>query len=240
MGVFLKKVSKKAKPLKPESTKVSFAKDLKVIRSEENRVVKKFLAASPEFMQKHEADVSVAARLILSDLRKLKNGGVVEKEGFVIRAERTGIGHPGSNTELALSVSFKGKTFFVKIGGDTGGNAVLAYQRAKAFFAQINNRVLRYKVDLVPYHLLYLKSQTTNMESRGFLVSDFFPSSRVALVEDIAMIQGGNQFYASSLGKAVMSVRKELSKQGVGDAGNHNCFVDIANKTIYFFDLRAV
>ncbi len=225
------------KLLKTKEEKFSRARDLVLIRSEKNMVVKKFLAASPVFMKKYKGAVSVASRLILSNLRKLKNGGVIEKEGFVIRAEHTGKKHAGANNELALSVSFKGKTFFVKIGRDNGPETALAYQKAKKFFAEINNSVQGYHVEVVPYHLLYLKSNLSSEKSRGFLVSDFFSSSKVALVEDIVRIQGEETFNKSHLGQAVRKVKYDLLKLGVVDAETHNCFVDNSNKKLYFFDL---
>ena len=225
------------KPLKPKEAEFSRARDLKVIRSEENRGVRKFLAASPVFMRKYKGAISVASRLILSNLRKLKNGEVVEKDGFVIKAEHTGKRHAGSNTEIALSVSFKGKTFFVKIGSDVGNSTALAYKKAKKFFEEINNSVQGYRVEIVPYHLLYLKSQMSNGKSRGFLVSDFFPSSKVTLVEDIVALQGNELFDKSRLGQAVRHIEYSLFQLGIVDAKTHNCFVDNSNKTLYFFDL---
>ena len=49
---FQKAIKKlKFKPLKPKENGFSHASDLQAVRSEENRVVKKFLAVSPEFMQ---------------------------------------------------------------------------------------------------------------------------------------------------------------------------------------------
>jgi hypothetical protein len=224
------------KNAKPKKRAFSRARDLNVLRFEKRVGVEKFLAASPEFMQKYGDKISVASQLILSNMKKLKEGQVVEKYGFVMKAARTGE-YAGRNTELSLCVSFKGKTFFVKIGEQTNKSAAIAYKKAKEFLA-INNRFNGYTVELVPYHLLYSNSRSSNLKKRGFLVSDFFSSSEVSLGLDIRKLEGDEKFHKSHLGKAIRSVREGLNNLGVFDVGSHNCFVSKSEKKIYFFDLH--
>ncbi len=214
-------------------------RNLKIVFSTQNLSNKKFLAVSPVFMRKYGKDVSVAAHLIAANLKRLKSGEVIEEKGFVIKKASTGKAHQGNNTELTLSVSFKGKTFFVKRGTDSGEGHLLAYQKVKELFKSINNQFNGYKVEVVPYHLLYLKSNMRNAKkSKGFLVSDFFPSEKVSLVKDIEKLVGSEEaFDKTRLGQSLAVIKHSLYKKGFSDFGNHNCFFDEVKKTIYFFDL---
>lgn len=223
---------------KTKGREFSRPRDLRTVVSTQNFKSKKFLATSPVFMRKYSKEVSVASHLIAANLKKLKEGQVVEKDGFIIKLNKTGKTHTGNNTDLTMSVSFKGRTCFVKIGVDSGEGHAVAYQKAKDFFKSKGNMIHGFKVEVVPYHLLYLKSVMRSGKSRGFLVSDFFPKEKVTLVSDIEETLGKQNFQETSLGQALDSIKHELTfKEGVHDAGTHNCFFDEAKRTIYFFDL---
>ena len=196
----------------------------------------KFLATSPVFMRKYGKSISTASHLINSNYKRLLAGEVISEKGFVIRKGFTGKSHKGSNTHLALSVSFKGKVFFVKVGVDCGERVFLAYQRAKEIFKGMGNKFNGYKLEVVPYHFLY--QNASKKKVRGFLVSDFFPSSKVSLVLDIERALGKENFLKTRLGSTLDSLETKLKKKGLIDIGSHNCFFDEAKNAIYFFDLQ--
>jgi hypothetical protein len=216
----------------------SRARDLKVLSSKQTRVVNNFFASSPVFMRKYGKNILVAARLIFSNLKVLKQGAVVEKEGFVIKKGLTGKTHPGNNTEVALSVSFNGKVFFVKIGKNAGVFHFSAYQKAKDYFKKHNNLFGGYKVEMAPYHLIRLKANLKfPSKIRGVIVSDFFPSDKVTLVKDIKAHLGEDAFNETVLGRVIFKISSDLEKEGILDAEVNNAFFDEAKQTIYFFDL---
>ena len=239
MNPFQKVIKKLSfKLLKPKVRTFSHARDLNVLRSEKRVGVEKFLATSPEFMQKYGDQVSVAWRLIRSNVKRLKMGEVIEEKGFEIKKNSTGKEYKGRNTELALSVSYNGKVCFVKLGSDSGHSTALGYQKAKALFESKHNSMYGFRVEVVPHHLLYLRSSVRSSE-KGFLVSDFFPSDKVTLVRDIESLLGMDHFKKTPLGQALSKIKSDLSKLNIYEVGAYNCFFDELNKTIYFFDMRA-
>lgn len=209
--------------------------DKKIVKS--SLVTRKFLAVSPVFMRKYSKVISSASHLISSNYKKLLMGEIINEKGFVIKKESTGKSHKGTNTYLALNVSFKEKVFFVKIGSDCGERNFLAYQKANAFFKDIGNEFNGFRIESVPYHLLYQKSSFTG-KLRGFLVSDFFPQSKVTLVLDIERSLGEERFFKTRLGSTLDSLRTKMNEKGFRDNGPHNCFFDEVKNTIYFFDLQ--
>lgn len=228
----------KIKPKKKASL-ISTSNEFKVLKKR-GRVIKRFFASSKEFTQKHGKEVSVAAKLIMANLIKLKSGEVIEKEGFVIKSDYTGKTHAGRNTIMTLRVTHNGKICFVKMGFHTGENNFVGYARAKEFFKKHNNQMYGYKVEVVPTHLFYSKSNSKADTFRGFLVSDFFSSEKVTLVNDIEQSLGNKAFRESPLGKAVFKISYDLyGEQKVQDADSINCFLDKSKNTLYFFDLYA-
>jgi hypothetical protein len=200
--------------------------------------VKRFLAISPDFVAAHRRELSVASHLIAANIKKLKQGEVIESKGFVIKSTYTGKTHPGANSSLTLSVSFNGKVCFVKMGVHTGANNFEGFMRGKEFLESIGGEMNGFKIKLVPTHLFYSKSNSKKDSIKGFLVSDFFPSEKVMLASDIEFEMGNRPFAKTLLGKTISRIDHELCmKYGVSDAQAINCFVDKSNKTLYFFDL---
>lgn len=218
---------------RPRNLEVVFKK--KSIRAK--GVVNKFLAVSPVFMRKYGKGISLASHLISANYKKLVRGEVINEKGFVIKRDSTGEAHKGRNTVLSLSVSFKDKLFFVKIGVDCGERTFIAYQKAKNLFKSMNNEFNGFKVEVVPYHFVYNKHKLDEGRAKGFLVSDFFPKSKVSLVLDIERFLGEEHFFKTKLGTSLVSLRERLGKEGFTDFGSHNCFFDEVKNTIYFFDL---
>lgn len=217
----------------------SRARELKNIPLVQKEFTKRFLATSPVFMRKYGKAVSDASHLIFANLKKLRSGEVIQKNGFVIRKESTGK-YVGNNANITLSVSFKGKTCFVKLGTDSGRGHFVAYEKAREFFKKHNNTLHGFGVEVVPYHLLYLKTNTKKAKAIGVAVSDFFPKEKVTLVSDIEEMLGKSNFKETHLGQALSEIQSTLAfKEGVLDAGTHNCFFDEVKRKIYFFDLWA-
>lgn len=234
LNVILKLASKlKIKTAKSDSKNIS-----KSVLNKAKSSVKRFLFVSKPFSKKYAKTISRAAHLIAANMKLLKAGEVVKKEGFEIMRASTGKGHKGINNEITLSVSFEGKTCFVKIGKHTGEESYLGYKKAKSFFD--NRRFLSffgYKAKMVPYHLFYSKSTSSKSSFNGVLVSDFFSKEQVRLVEDIRDKIGIRAFERSRLGAAIDSITSQLLDRNIYDAGTHNAFLDKKSKTIYFFDL---
>ena len=226
-----------SKQAKPKKRVFSRPRDLKVLISTRDVVAKTFLAVSPVFMRKYRGEFSVASRLIFENIRRLKKGQVIEKNGFVIKSQHTGK-FEGSHNTLTLSVSFKGKTYFVKFGSHSGEKQALAYQKVKALFESKHNSMEGYNVEVVPYHFIYSKSNMKRYRVREILVSDFFPSNKVTLVDDIEQRLGTEQFNKTKLGTAIKNIGHFLNDNKIFDMGPHNCFFNKSSKTIYFFDLN--
>jgi len=222
---------------KPVSKRVSSVNGFKVL-STQNFGIKRFFASSEKFMNLHSKEVSQAAHLIAANLKRLKAGEVVESKGFVIKSGYTGKSHSGQNTTLSWSVSHNGKVCFVKMGAHCGEKHFEGYKRAEEFLKKHNNQLFGYKVELVPSHLFYSKSNSKEDTFRGFLVSDFFSADKVNLVSDIECSMGSRAFVKTPLAKAVFRISSRLfSESKVVDADTINCFVDKSNKTLYFFDV---
>jgi hypothetical protein len=233
LGVFSKLVSSiKSQQARIKSKKFSCAEDLQIINTVVKPKKNRFLAASSVFMRKHGKKVLVVSKLILTNLEKLKKGEIIKKKGFVIRKNLTGKSYPGNNNVLTVSVSFNGKIFFIKMGGDCGEKHLRGYQLVKKFFKEKNNQMYGYNVRVVPYHLIY--SQKTVYKSNSFLISDFFPSDRFTLVLDEK-----HKLSDSPLGNAINNIRKDLKSMVLHDIGPHNCFIDKSTNTLYFFDMYA-
>ena len=201
--------------------------------------VKRFIASSETFIAAHKKEVSLAVRIINRNMKKLKLGASVEEKGFVIKPKYTGKMYPGRNASLTLSVSLGDRVCFVKLGAHCGENNFVGYLRAKDYFAKNENQLYGYRVEVVPSHLFYSKS-TFKGNSKGFSISDFFPSDKVALVNDIERSMGEKAFSKTELGRAVCRIGDDLyADYKVEDGSTINCFLDRKTKTLYFFDLYA-
>lgn len=239
MNVFSKVIASLKIKTKKKALLISDSGEFKVLKKR-GKVIKRFFASSKEFTLSHSREISAATRLIMPNLTKLKMGEVIERNGFLIKSERTGKTHSGSNTIMTLSVTHCGKVCFVKIGFHTGENNFVGHVRAKEFFKKHNNQMHGYNVEVVPTHLFYSKTNSKKGDLKGFLVSAFFPSEKVTLVNDIEHLMGEEKFRKSHLGKAVFNISNELySNQRVQDADSVNCFLDKSKNTLYFFDLYA-
>lgn len=241
LSVFSKVVSGIKSRFSKNGEKRFLGNKLKVVSDKKTSSVKRFFALSKPFSREYRKTVLTAAHLISANLKRLKAGEVIVKNGFEIRRASTGESHKGRYNDITLSVSFEGKTLFVKIGSHTGKEHYLGYKKARSFF---NHRrflsFFGYKAKVVPYHLFYNKSSSSKSQKStisGFLVSDFFPKERVALIEDIENSMGHKEFESSKLGQAIEFINNSLLERSVFDAGSHNAFLDEKSKTIYFFDL---
>lgn len=213
-------------------------KKYKVIKRQRKKE-KLFSAASVPFVKKYKKEISVAASLVRHNLTKLRSGVPVEEKGFIIKPAYNGRTYSGINAALTLSVSFKGKTFFVKMGGHCGENVFEGYAKAREYFKSKGNFMHGYKVEVVPTYIFYLKKNNRAEYPNGVIVSDFFPKERFDLLRDVELFTG-QKFLATPLGKATSRIKKDLEKEiNVYDANTFNCFVDKKTNTLYFFDLFA-
>jgi len=207
---------------------------LKIIKNTKKRGVKRFIASSPNFLKSHSKEIITAGNIISANLSKLLMGKSIEKKGFVIKSVSTG-NYAGQKSTLSFCVFSNKKTFFVKMGAHTGESAFLGYKRAKSLLEK-KNTFNGYKAEVVPSHFFYKKTNLKSAESKGFLVSDFFPSEKVSLALDLS--NGGlARFSVSPVGKAISEASDYLFLKGIDEATLHNCFVDKVEKKIYFFDL---
>jgi hypothetical protein len=198
--------------------------------------VKRTFYASPSFLRANEKDIASARHLIAANLKRLKKGGVIEANGFVIKRDLTGETRPGKYNEVTLRVSKSGRECFVKIGHHAGEMNALAYEKARKILKSINNEFEGYKVFVVPSHLFYEK--TIKDKSKGIMVSDFFPKEKGALLHDIKLRMGETNFNRSEFGRVFWEINSLLFLRGkIMDADPYNCFYNKKEKAFYFFDV---